>query len=190
MSDDLNPSDPQRPLESHTPASPDSAQRRDDQKFCFACGVTLHASANACPKCGARQPATGISMVNAGSGQPLVALQTARGDTAFCRGCGQTIHATAPLCPHCGAPQRLPNPYGQAYGHSFGPPKSRATAALLAFFLGGLGAHKFYLGEVGLGVLYLLFSWTLIPAIIALIEGILYLTMSDQDFALKYDRRF
>ncbi|APT91501.1 hypothetical protein CSPHI_11620 [Corynebacterium sphenisci DSM 44792] len=27
-----------------------------------------------------------------------------------------------------------------------GPPKSKATAALLAFFLGGFGAHNFYLG--------------------------------------------
>lgn len=49
--------------------------------------------------------------------------------------------------------------------------KSAAIAVLLALFLGGLGAHKFYLGQTGLGVLYLLFCWTTIPAWIALIEA-------------------
>ena len=33
--------------------------------------------------------------------------------------------------------------------------KSRTTAALLCFFLGYLGVHRFYVGKVGTGVLYL-----------------------------------
>jgi hypothetical protein len=37
-------------------------------------------------------------------------------------------------------------------------------------FLGGLGAHKFYMGETGLGILYLVFFWTGIPSIVAFIE--------------------
>ena len=45
--------------------------------------------------------------------------------------------------------------------------KDRTTAILLTLFLGGIGAHRFYLGQIGLGVLYLLFCWTLAPAIIA-----------------------
>lgn len=49
--------------------------------------------------------------------------------------------------------------------------KNPTTAVLLALFLGGLGAHKFYLGKIGLGVLYFLFSWTTIPAIVAFIEA-------------------
>ena len=64
--------------------------------------------------------------------------------------------------------------------------KSRIAAAILAFFLGGLGIHKFYLGQVGLGIVYLLFCWTLIPSIIAFIEFILFLTMSDESFNEKY----
>lgn len=66
--------------------------------------------------------------------------------------------------------------------------KSRVAAALLAFFLGGIGAHKFYCGKVGLGFLYLIFFWTWIPSIIALIEGIIYLTgaNTDEEFTRKY----
>jgi TM2 domain-containing membrane protein YozV len=45
--------------------------------------------------------------------------------------------------------------------------KSKSTAIIWCFFLGGLGAHKFYLGQAGLGVLYILFFWTFIPAFVA-----------------------
>jgi TM2 domain-containing membrane protein YozV len=65
--------------------------------------------------------------------------------------------------------------------------RNRLTAALLAFFLGGFGAHKFYLGETGMGVLYLLFFWTFIPAIGAFIEMIIYLTQTDEQFDRKYN---
>ena len=64
--------------------------------------------------------------------------------------------------------------------------KSRVAAILLALFLGGLGAHKFYLGQVGMGLLYLVFCWTGIPAIVALVEAILNLLASDEDFQKKY----
>ncbi|AVQ34006.1 MULTISPECIES: NINE protein [Staphylococcus] len=46
---------------------------------------------------------------------------------------------------------------------------------LLAFFIGGLGAHKFYAKKTGWGVLYLLFCWTGIPGVIAIIEAIIAL---------------
>jgi TM2 domain-containing membrane protein YozV len=52
--------------------------------------------------------------------------------------------------------------------------------------LGGLGIHKFYLGRIGQGILYLIFFWTFIPAVVGFIEGIIYLTMSDQEFEAKY----
>lgn len=55
-------------------------------------------------------------------------------------------------------------------------PVNKVAYALLAFFLGGLGAHKFYEGKVGLGILYLVFVWTAIPAIVAFIEFIIVLT--------------
>jgi TM2 domain-containing membrane protein YozV len=64
---------------------------------------------------------------------------------------------------------------------------NRVAAALFAFLLGWCGVHKFYLGKIGQGVLYALFFWTGIPAIIGFVEGIIYLTKSDQEFAEDYD---
>jgi len=49
--------------------------------------------------------------------------------------------------------------------------KNPTTAVLLALFLGGLGIHKFYMGQTFLGILYLLFSWTGIPSIVGFIEA-------------------
>ena len=69
------------------------------------------------------------------------------------------------------------------------PIKSKATAGILAILLGGIGVHKFYLGKAGLGIVYLLFCWTFIPGIIALIEGIIYLTQDDATFAAKNNVR-
>jgi len=65
--------------------------------------------------------------------------------------------------------------------------RNRIAAALFAIFLGGFGVHKFYLGKVGQGVIYLLFCWTFIPTIIGFVEGIIYLTKSDYEFAIDYD---
>ena len=97
--------------------------------------------------------------------------------TKFCFACGQSIDSRAEICPKCGVRQQDVKVTGN---------KSRVAAALLAFFLGGFGAHKFYLGRIGQGILYLIFCWTFIPSIIAFIEFIIYLCSSDQEFAKKY----
>lgn len=48
--------------------------------------------------------------------------------------------------------------------------KDEAIGVLLALFLGSFGIHHFYLRRDGLGILYLLLSWTGIPAILGFIE--------------------
>ena len=68
--------------------------------------------------------------------------------------------------------------------------KSKVAAGLLGIFLGSLGIHKFYLGRWGWGVIYLLFCWTYIPAIVGFIEGIVYLLSSDESFARKHDKGY
>lgn len=98
-------------------------------------------------------------------------------DEQYCSSCGEVIKKEAEICPECGVRQS-----GPASASS----KDRTTAGILALLLGGIGAHKFYLGETGMGIIYLCFSWTLIPAIVAFIEGIIYLTKSDEEFQRKY----
>ncbi len=62
----------------------------------------------------------------------------------------------------------------------------KTTAGILAILLGGLGVHKFYLGNTGMGILYLCFCWSGIPSIVGLIEGIIYLTKTDDEFLREY----
>jgi len=98
----------------------------------------------------------------------------------YCVNCGTSIDAQAEICPGCGVRQpSLRRP---------GKISRRVAAAIFAILLGSFGVHRFYLGQVGWGILYVLFCWTLIPAMAGLIEGILYLTMSDEEFEAKYGR--
>lgn len=101
-------------------------------------------------------------------------------DEKFCKDCAAIINVNAEICPACGVRQM-----GSLYQPAGGR-KNRVTAILLALCLGGLGAHKFYLGQPALGVIYLLFVWTFIPALIAFAEMLMYLTMSDEEFARRY----
>lgn len=111
--------------------------------------------------------------------------QIKRPDEKYCTECGSVISGKAEICPKCGVRQ-MPAPVTIDITRAAPNGKSRIAAALLAFFLGGIGVHKFYLGQTGFGILYLLFCWTFIPALIALIEFVLLLTMNDEKFNLKY----
>lgn len=104
-------------------------------------------------------------------------MSTKGPDEQFCSSCGEVVKKAAEICPECGV--------GQSGGTSSSS-KDRITAAIFALFLGGFGAHHFYLGNIGRAVLYLVFVWTLIPLIVAFVEGILYLTQSDEEFQQKY----
>lgn len=69
--------------------------------------------------------------------------------------------------------------------------KDKNIAAILAFPLfGGLGAHKFYLGQVGAGIVYLAFTWTLIPAIVAFFEFIILALMDKDEFNRRYNGNY
>ena len=94
----------------------------------------------------------------------------------FCNKCGKEIADGAKFCPSCGATQGsapvVPQPYAQAPQP---PPQQKewTTALLLCFFLGGLGAHRFYTGHTAIGIVQLLTFggcgiWALIDLIIIL----------------------
>ena len=70
--------------------------------------------------------------------------------------------------------------------------RNKYVAALLAFFFGFLGIHRFYLGRNGTGVLMIVLSITVIGLLVtclwAFIDTIRYLIMSDDEFARRYAR--
>lgn len=63
-----------------------------------------------------------------------------------------------------------PNPQAIFYQQYETVRRDEVVGILLALFLGSFGAHHFYLRRTGLGILYLCFFWTGIPAIVGLIE--------------------
>jgi TM2 domain-containing membrane protein YozV len=76
--------------------------------------------------------------------------------------------------------------YGaQVEGNPDWPVRSKIAAGILAILLGGLGVHDFYLGKIWQGILSILFFWTGIPGLVGLIQGIIYLTQSDEEFGRK-----
>ena len=133
--------------------------------FCKNCGKEVDANAIACLGCGCAP----------GSG------------SKFCPNCGAETQAAQIVCIKCGV--ALQNAAATAAADTG---KNRVTAALLAIFLGGIGAHEFYLGHSTSGLIRLAIGIVglviLIPAasIIGLIEGIIYLTKSDEEFQRVY----
>jgi hypothetical protein len=112
--------------------------------FCRNCGKELTGTPEICLGCGAR---------------PLVG-------SSFCHACGAPTNPLAEICVKCGV--RL----GKVETAGDVSPKSRLAVTLLAWFLGGFGAHRFYLGKIGTAIAMLftmggLGIWSLIDFIYA-----------------------
>jgi len=129
--------------------------------FCRNCGQEVDPNAWACPKCGCRP------------------LQGA----AFCGKCGVQTNPEQVLCVSC--------------GHSLSRASysnQKLVAGLLAIVLGMFGIHKFFLGYTREGIVMLLvtiltfFLLAWIPAVVGIAEGIIYLTMTDQEFDTTHSR--
>ena len=115
------------------------------------------------------------------------------------RGSGQVAHAGVGVDFEAAgnfAREVYPDPTApRAVLGAFGD-KNRLVAGVLAIFLGSFGIHKFYLGYNGAGLVMLacsLLGWILffipngIIGLIALIEGVIYLTRSDAEFHERYE---
>lgn len=93
--------------------------------FCKNCGNAMNENAVACMQCG-----------------------FAKGDgEKFCANCGSEINPGAIICTKCGAGVKA-----AAANVVYGEQKSKLVAVLLAFFLGSIGIHDFYLGYNKYGV--------------------------------------
>lgn len=88
-----------------------------------------------------------------------------------CAECDAEVSSHAAACPRCGNPFRV-----------LTAPKSRGTAILLALLLGGIGIHKFYLNKPGWGILYMMFCWTFVPAVVGFLEALVYLGNDEASF--------
>ena len=102
----------------------------------------------------------------------------------ICPECKSWIDTATRMCPICGLRvKQVPRPAREG--------RSRITAALLALILGVAGAHKFYLGNIKTGIIYVLISLTAIGFAITLAlsiyDAIVLFTLSDEEFAKKYD---
>ena len=92
--------------------------------------------------------------------------------TKYCKHCGELIDKECVICPKCGKQvEALQNDKNIIINNSasssssasassigvsyYGKPKNKWVAFLLCLFLGGIGAHKFYEGKIGMGILYL-----------------------------------
>lgn len=60
----------------------------------------------------------------------------------------------------------------------------------MALFLGGFGIHRFYLGQIGLGIFYCIFFWSPIPWILGLIDAIAFFSMDRDRFDIKYNKQY
>ena len=68
--------------------------------------------------------------------------------------------------------------------------KEKDIAGLLALFFGFIGLHRFYLGQRGRGILYLMLALTGISAILGLIDAFSFFSMDNKSFDIKYNRDF
>ena len=132
----------------------------------------------------------------------------------YCRNCGQSVDEKAIACPQCGVPPLMEKKFCHNCGAATQPNqilcvkcgvslvktgtgfdgKNRIVAGVLGILLGWLGIHKFYLGYTKQGLIMLLVTifgslikiGPFIMALIGLIEGIIYLVKSDEDFYVTY----
>jgi len=134
--------------------------------YCRECGKKVNENAVACTSCG----------VN-----PKLSKN-------FCGACGVKTKDNQIVCLKCGVSLG-----GSLAGSSSGE-KSKIIACLLALFLGTIGVHKFYLGYNTQGIImllcgtvgWILFLPPLVMAVIALIEAIMYISKSDEEFQEIY----
>lgn len=115
--------------------------------------------------------------------------------TKYCTKCGAQNDDTAQYCANCQAslptvgyqPMQSVNPGQMTDWRAMGADK-KLVAGLCGILLGGFGVHKFILGYTTEGIIQIVITLVTcgIGSIVGLIEGIIYLTKSDEEFVRTY----
>lgn len=142
-------------------------QINNKNMYCRNCGKEVHEKAIACPACGVPP----------------------RLENKYCYNCGSRTDPNQTMCVKCGFYQSSTSVLADLK-------HKKLAAGLLGIFLGGLGIHKFYLGYNKQGIIMLLIALIgglftmgvamLVVGAVGFIEGIIYLTKSDQEFEQTY----
>jgi TM2 domain-containing membrane protein YozV len=114
----------------------------------------------------------------------------------FCTKCGAQNEDFAQNCSQCGAalpqiggyqPIQPPPAYGAVQDWKQLGADKKIVAGICGIVVGGFGVHKFILGYTNEGIIQLVLGLCFgIGGIIGIIEGIIYLTKSDEDFVRTY----
>jgi TM2 domain. len=118
--------------------------------------------------------------------------------TRYCTKCGATNDDIAQFCSNCQAPltpvagggyqpMQSVNAGAMTDWKALGADK-KLTAGICAILLGWLGVHKFILGYTNEGIIQLVLGILTcgLTNIIGIVEGIIYLTKSDEEFVRTY----
>ena len=121
--------------------------------------------------------------------------------TRYCTKCGAINDETAPYCMTCQAPlmpvstgyqpMQSVNPGALTDWKALGGDK-KVLAGILGIVVGSLGIHKFVLGYTTEGLIMLLCTVLtcgilgVAMSVVGIVEGIMYLTKSDEDFVRTY----
>jgi TM2 domain-containing membrane protein YozV len=120
--------------------------------------------------------------------------------TRYCTKCGAINDELAPYCTACQAPlapvggyqpMQSVNPQSMTDWKAMGADK-KIAAGICGIVLGWAGVHKFILGYTTEGVIMLVislvscFTLAIVPSVIGIVEGIIYLTKSDEEFVRTY----
>jgi TM2 domain-containing membrane protein YozV len=119
--------------------------------------------------------------------------------TRYCTKCGATNDDTAQYCVSCQAPLSPVGGYQPMQSVNQGQQDSmtnwqalgadkKLVAGICGILVGGFGVHKFILGYTTEGIIQLVITLLTCGAggIIGIIEGIIYLTKSDEEFVRTY----
>jgi TM2 domain-containing membrane protein YozV len=116
--------------------------------------------------------------------------------TRYCTKCGATNDESAQYCNTCQAPLAAVGGYqpmqsvnqGQITDWKALGADKKLVAGICGILLGGFGVHKFILGYTTEGIIQIVITFVTcgVGSIVGLVEGIIYLTKSDEEFVRTY----